>query len=117
MRNDDKIEKKALAFIHETACYISLARLVTDLVEQWLEEEEARVTGFTVVGFRPATKSILAPAKKRSLRGIDDLPDVIPGRKARIASIRGSQKKRWRFTKPPFRQSFKRLILWHNLCI
>ncbi|KAL0099763.1 hypothetical protein PUN28_019877 [Cardiocondyla obscurior] len=34
------------------------------------------------------------PAKKRSLRGIDDPPDVIPDRKARIASIRRSQKNR-----------------------
>lgn len=33
---------------------------------------------------RPRSRCI-APAKKRSLRGIDDPPDVIPDRKARIA--------------------------------
>lgn len=46
------------AIIHETSCYIGLARLVTDLAEQWLEEEEARVTGFTVVGSRPAGREV-----------------------------------------------------------
>lgn len=51
-------KKKNPAIIHETSGYIGLARLVTDLAEQWLEEEEARVTGFTVVGSRPAAKSI-----------------------------------------------------------
>jgi len=47
---DDKIERNP-AIIHETSRYASLARLVADLAEQWLEEEEARVTGFTVAGF------------------------------------------------------------------
>jgi len=48
---DDKMERNPTAIIHETSRYASLARLVADLAEQWLEEEEARVTGFTVAGF------------------------------------------------------------------
>lgn len=58
--------KEALTFIHETSCYISLARLVADLVEQWLEEEEARVTGFTVAGFRPTGHEVDISAGKET---------------------------------------------------
>lgn len=55
---DGKVEKKALPSIHETSRYIRLARLVTDLAEQWLKEEEARVTGFTVVRSRPTGREV-----------------------------------------------------------
>lgn len=48
---------------------IGLARLVADLAEQWLEEEEARVTGFTVAGYArdpssPHVVDIPAPGKE-----------------------------------------------------
>jgi hypothetical protein len=60
---DDKMERNPTAIIHETSRYASLARLVADLAEQWLEEEEARVTGFTPVS-RAGHRVDIEPAKK-----------------------------------------------------
>lgn len=68
VRDDGKIENKLVPSFtkHHATCYISLARLVADLAEQWLEEEEARVTDFTVAGFRPAGHEVDINAGKET---------------------------------------------------
>lgn len=93
---DGKVEKKSSA-INSWNITLHPSRSISHGFSRTM----ARGRGSSRYGFhgsplstdRPRSRYI-APAKKRSLRGIDDPPDVIPGRKARIASIRRSQKKR-----------------------
>jgi len=85
----DKVEKKS----YHHSWNITLHR--SRSISHGFSRTMARGRGSSRYGFhgsrlstgRPQSRYI-APAKKRSLRGIDDPPDVIPGRKARIASIR-----------------------------
>jgi len=112
----DEVEKKS----YHHSWNITLHR--SRSISHGFSRTMARGRGSSRYGFHGSRLSTdrlrsryIAPAKKRSLRRIDDPPDVIPSRKARIASIRRSQKKRRGQTCPS--SSFNSFSRFAGVCI